>query len=86
MRVRGLRISISSSRPKDPVAKVVSNTTMGYPTAMAEVRNSSGRMGVYQRGWTLVGAISRSEPSPDWCKQERTTPKMMRAGMIFSRK
>jgi len=50
IRINGLRISISEYRFKEDVTMVVSNTTMGYPTAKADVRNNKGKTGVYHKG------------------------------------
>ena len=80
---RGVRISISGSRPNDLATRIDSNVTMGYPAAKAERRNKSGRIGVYHRGWILDGAMSIKAPRLDWCKQERTIPAMINRNMTF---
>jgi hypothetical protein len=63
--VKGANMFISESSLKDEVTRVVSNTTMGYPTAKADVKNSKGIIGVYHNGCILVGAISMREPRLD---------------------
>ncbi len=46
----------------------------------AEKRNSSGSTLVSQSGLILVGAMSISVPSDDWCMQDSTTPATMNSG------
>ena len=45
--------AMTEEQINDLAAMMDSSTTMGYPTAMAERRKRSGRIGVYHRGWTL---------------------------------
>ena len=51
-----------------------SRMTMEYPMNRQLIRKRSGRKPVNQSGCSLVGAISMSEPSDDWCMVGKTSP------------
>ena len=83
IRVKGTRMFISESSLKEAVTRVVSKTTIGYPTATAEVRNKRGKIGVYHSGCSFVGATSISDPKLDWCIQDKTTPRIINTHIIL---
>ena len=70
----GARKSIIDFRPKDAITRICSNITTGYATAIADVKNNSGSIGVFHNGCTLEGAISIRAPSSDWCRHDETIP------------
>ncbi len=55
--------------------------TIPSPTVIAETQKNTGSHGLYQRGESLPGAISHSEPSEDWCMVESRMP-MITSGSV----
>ena len=79
------RTAISVFSPKERDASMDSQITIGKPTAIADSRNRSGRMGVCHSGCIFGPAMTISVPSDDWCRVERTTPAMMKMNIVFDR-
>ena len=53
------------------------------PANMLEMKNRTGMLLEYQRGWILDGAVRNKPPSPAWCSVDSVTPTMMVAVVTF---
>src|SRR4051794_20396410 len=53
------------------------------PTAIADRKKKTGRIGLYQNGCNLPGTIRYRVPSDDWCKVDRMTPQITSGIKIF---
>ena len=47
--------------------------TIEMPAMIAEMKKNTKMKGVYQSGWSFVGASRNSEPSALWCIVENIT-------------
>src|SRR4030067_37262 len=44
------------------------------PANMLEMKNRTGMLLEYQRGWILDGAVRNKPPSPPWCRVDSEPP------------
>src|SRR3974377_1010641 len=72
----------SSCLPKCLALIEDSKMVIAKPTQMAEMKKRTGRMGEYQKGYSLFGRIRYKLPSEDWCNVESTTPAITRGMMM----
>src|ERR1035438_8477477 len=70
------RMGSSSSRPKYLELIDDSKMIMARPTAIAEMKKNTGSSGLYQKACSLLGMMRYSVPNEDWCRVERSTPRM----------
>ena len=62
---------------------VLSTMTMQMPAMMALMKKKRKIWLEYQSGWSLPGAMMKSEPSADWCMVENITESTVRPSSAF---
>jgi len=63
--------------------RLASTMTMEMPAITALMKKKMKIQGVYQSGWSLPGAMMKSDPSADWCIEENTTERIVSGSMIL---
>ena len=69
--------------PKYQEEKSASAAIVIRPRPTAETKNNTQRIGLYQSGCTRSGAIKKSDPSDDWCRVDKTIPRIT-SGIVAS--
>src|SRR4030042_6214086 len=77
------RWASSSRSEKILCVNMLSMMIIENPANMLEMKNRTGMLLEYQRGWILDGAVRNKPPSPAWGSVDSVTPTTMGGGGTF---